>query len=293
MSVQEKPTTVLITGGTDGLGRACAEMLAAEGYRVFAAGRSAEKRAQLDALARERKLPIETLEMDVCDEASVDRALAAMRASPASGGEPLGVLINNAGIGAYAPAEEITMDDLRRVMETNFFAIARLTQKILPEMRAARRGRILNMSSLAGRIAIPMFGAYCASKYALEGWSDALRLEVYPFGIDVVLIEPGVIKTNFQATARDLSGEYWKETSASPYAGIYETYNRQRKIADKRATDTPEDCARVVLRAIRETRPRPRYTVTRQAHLVTLLKKFLSDRMVDARLRRAFGLKRG
>ena len=288
MGAREKLSTVLITGGTDGLGRACAVLLAEQGYRVFAAGRSAEKRARLEEYARQGGLPLETLEMDVCDTASVDRALDEV----CSKAGPVDVLVNNAGIGYYAPVEELRMDDLRSVLETNFFGVVRVTQRVLPGMRERKRGRIVNMSSLAGKLAIPMFGAYSASKYALEAWSDALRLEVYPFGVEVVLIEPGVIKTNFQATAREVSADYWAAAAKSPYAEVYEGYNRRRKSADKSATATPEDCARVVLRAVRETPPRPRYTVTRNARLLSLAKRFLSDRMLDRLLRRAFGLKR-
>jgi len=288
MSAEEKLSTVLITGGTDGLGRACAVLLAEQGYRVFAAGRSAEKRAQLEEYAHQGGLPLETLEMDVCDEASVDRALDEVRSKAG----PVEVLVNSAGIGYYAPVEELRMDHLRSVLETNFFGVARVTRKVLPEMRRAKRGRIINMSSLAGKVSIPMFGAYSASKFALEAWSDALRLEVYPFGLHVVLIEPGVIRTSFQGMARELSADYWAAAATSPYAAVYDGYKRRRKSADHDATATPEDCARVVLRAIRATPPRPRYTVTRQAWLFSRVKRILSDRMLDRLLIRAFKLER-
>jgi NAD(P)-dependent dehydrogenase (short-subunit alcohol dehydrogenase family) len=281
-------STALVTGGTEGLGRAIALLLAEQGYRVFAAGRNAERRAALAQTARERKLPLEAIEMDVTDDASVDRALAEVRAAAG----PLDVLINNAGIGAYAVAEEISLADLRRTMETNFFGVVRLTQRVLPEMRAQRRGRIVQMSSLAGRLAIPLFSAYSASKFALEGWSDALRLELYPFGIHVVLIEPGVIITNFQATARELSAEYWSAVARSPYAGVYEGYNRTRQSANKATRTTPEDCARVVLRALRDSPPRARYTVTPLAGQMSLLKRLLPDSMLDRRIARRFGLDR-
>lgn len=287
MAAQETPTA-LVTGGTDGLGRAIAVLLAEQGYRVFAAGRNAQKRSQLEEYARQGGLPLDTVEMDVADDASVDRALAEVRAA----GGPLDVLINNAGIGAYAVAEELSMSDLRRTLETNFFGVVRVTQRVLPEMRERRRGRIVQMSSIAGKLSIPLFGAYSASKHALEGWSDALRLEVYPFGIHVVLIEPGVIITNFQATAREHSVEYWNNLSNSPYAGVYEGYNRMRQSANKSARTTPEDCARIVLRALQDTPPRPRYTVTPQARQLSWLKRLLPDRTLDKQMIRRFGLDR-
>jgi NAD(P)-dependent dehydrogenase (short-subunit alcohol dehydrogenase family) len=263
-------------------------LLAEEGYRVFAAGRNAERREELAQIAGAKKLPIQTIEMDVTDDASVDRALAEVRTAAG----PLDALVNNAGIGAYAVAEELSLGDLRRTMETNFFGVVRVTQRVLPEMRERRRGRIVQMSSLAGRVSIPLFSAYSASKFALEGWSDALRLEVYPFGIHVALIEPGVILTSFQATARALSADYWNAVSRSPYAGVYEGYNRTRSAANKATKTTPEDCARMVLRALRETPPRPRYTVTPLARQMTLLKRLLTDRMLDRQIVRRFGLDR-
>ena len=282
-------STVLITGGTDGLGRAAALLLAEQGYRVFAGGRNAEKRAALDAQARERRLPLETLEMDVCDDASVDRAVAEVHAKAG----PIDVLVNNAGIGYFAVMEEMKMEDLRQQFETNFFSVVRVTQRVLPEMRERRRGRILNMSSAAGKVALPVFGAYSGSKFALEGMTDALRLEVYPFGIDVVLIEPGYIRTGFQAVSAELSSLYAPASRSTPYARLYEAFRRSTQDARNRSRYTPEDCARVILRALRDHPPKPRYTVTRIARVASWAKRLLPDRALDRRLIRAFGLERG
>src|SRR5713226_10345805 len=138
--------TVLITGATDGLGKAAALLLAGRGYRVFAAGRSLEKRAQLDALAREKKLPLETLEMDVCDDGSVQRAVTLVYQKAGA----IDVLINNAGLVYVGAVEELRMEDWRRQFETNFFGVIRVTQAILPRMRERRKGRILMMSSVSG-----------------------------------------------------------------------------------------------------------------------------------------------
>lgn len=286
MKTEDSRETVLITGGTDGFGRATAVLLAEQGYRVFAAGRSAERRAALEAYAQQGGLPIETVEMDVTDDASVDRALdeVHMRAGP------IDVLINNAGIGIYAVVEEITLKDWRRQLETNFFGVIRVTQRVLPEMRARRRGRIVNMSSIAGKATLPLMGAYCASKHALEALSDALRLEVAGFGIHVVVIEPGYIPTSFQGISRELSGEYAARAAASPYARVYQGFKKARDRSTQNVKDTPHDCARVVLRALRATPPRPRYPVTRQARNVLFAKRFLSDRMLDGIIRRRLEL---
>jgi Short-chain dehydrogenases of various substrate specificities len=250
------------------------------------AGRSAEKRAALDALAGERQLPLSTLEMDVTRDASVDRALGEMRAAAG----PIDVLINNAGIGIMAAFEEVSLEDVRRQFEANVFSVVRVTQRVLPEMRARRRGRILNMSSVAGRITLPFYALYSGSKYALEAMSDALRLEVYPFGIDVVLIEPGYIKTSFQDTSYELSSSYWRDSANSPYQALYDTFRAIRRKNIERSGYAPDDCARVVLRAIRTRRPRARYGVTRTAWIVPLLRRVLTDGMIDRILISRFGL---
>ena len=280
--------TVLITGGTDGLGRAAALLLAENGYRVFAGGRNATRRAELDLLARERRLPLETVEMDVTSDASVERAVASVRSRAGA----IDVLINNAGIAYIAVMEEVKMEDLKQQFETNFFGAVRVTQAVLPTMRERRCGRIVNMSSLAGRVAIPLFGPYSGSKFALEGMTDALRLEVYPFGVDVVLIEPGYIPTNFQGTSVELSSAYAARATESPYATVYNNFRRSWKKSTSDVPYTPEDCARVVLRALRENPPRPRYTVTRAARIATLAKRLLTDRQFDRQLLRRFRLER-
>ena len=154
--------SVLITGATDGLGRAAALLLAERGYRVFAAGRSAEKRAHLDALARKKNVSLETLELDVCDDASVQRAVAAVLAKAGA----IDVLFNNAGVNFSAAVEDLRMEDWRRQFETNFFGVLRVTQGVVPHMRERRQGRIVMMSSVSGFVTAPTQGAYSSSKFA-------------------------------------------------------------------------------------------------------------------------------
>lgn len=284
----EKMRNVLITGGTDGLGRAAVLLFAERGYRVFAAGRSAAKRAELDRLAAEKKLPIATLELDVTDDASVQRAVETVVQTSDS----IDVLVNNAGVGYMAVVEELRLEDLRRQFETNFFGVIRVTQAVLPHMRERRRGRILMMSSVAGLIAPPTYGAYSGSKFALEGLSDALRLEVYPFGIDVILIEPGYIITNFQQTAKELAQPYADAAKASPYAKIYQAAWRGSSSGRGKSKTTPEDCAHTMLRAMEASRPKARYGVTPLAKWVPIAKRLLPTSQIDAYLRRTFGVKR-
>ncbi|PYU83457.1 MAG: hypothetical protein DMG51_12125 [Acidobacteria bacterium] len=179
MNAERGTETILITGATDGLGRAAALLLAERGYRVFAAGRSAEKRVQLDSLAKEKRLPLETLEMDVADDRSVEQAVAVVHQKTGQ----IDVLINNAGLAYFATVEDMNMEDWRRQFETNFFGVVRVTRAALGKMRERRSGRIIMISSVSGLVTPPAQGAYSASKHALEGLSNALRHELYPFRV--------------------------------------------------------------------------------------------------------------
>lgn len=279
---------VLITGATDGLGKAAAILLAERGYRVYAAGRSKEKRAQLDELARTKQLPLQSLELDVCSDNSVPTAVQHVLSEAGA----IDVLINNAGLGYMAVVEELKMEDMRSQFETNVFGVLRVTQAVLPHMRERRCGRILMISSVAGLVSPPTYGAYSSSKHALEGLSNALRLELYPFGIEVVLIEPGYIVTNFQQTATALAKPYADAAKSSPYERVYSgAWGGANKGRDGSKT-TPEDCAHVMLHAIETPSPNPRYGVTPLARTVKFGKRFLSDKMLDLILRRMYGIRR-
>ena len=281
-----KQKSVLITGATDGLGRAAALLLAQRGYRVFAAGRSSEKRAQLDALAREKSLPLESIALDVCDGTSVETAVRAVLGKAAA----IDVLINNAGVNYTAAVEDLTMADWRAQFETNFFGVLRVTRAVLPHMRERRSGRILMISSLSGLVTPPTQGAYSSSKHALEGLSNALRLELFPFGIDVVLIEPGYIITGIQKAAADLSRPYVQK--GGPYAPLYARFFTSVDDTRAKSKTTQEDCARVMLEAIESPKPKPRYGVTSLAPFVKWSKRLLTDSAMDAMLRRRYGIVR-
>src|SRR5271156_109773 len=280
--------TVLITGATDGLGRATAILLAERGYRVLAAGRSAEKRAQLEALAQEKKWPLETLELDVCDDASVQRAVATVLRKAGA----IDVLVNNAGVNFSAAVEDLRMEDWRRQFETNFFGVLRVTQAVVPHMRERKRGRIVMMSSVSGFVTAPTQGAYSSSKFALEAMSNALRLELYPFGVRVILIEPGYIVTGIQQAALELSRPYLDKMTSGPYAPLYARFLESVTGARAKSHTTPEDCARTVLRAIEAPNPKIRYLVTGLAVVAKWCERLLSDRAVDAIFRRRFGIAR-
>lgn len=280
--------TVFVTGGTDGLGRATAILLAQEGYRVFAAGRDAQKRAALEQFAEAQGLKLETLELDVTDDSSAARAVG--EAERRAGG--IDVLVNNAGIAIAAVMEEITLQDLRKQFETNVIAPVRMAQRVLPGMRERRRGRIINMSSIAGKVAHPLMGPYSGSKHALEAVSDALRLELAQFGIQVVLIEPGFIPTNINQTSAGLSALYVQNATASAYARTYSGFLEMWKKVVGRSRSKPEDCARVILQAIRADAPKARYLVTREAKISAAMKWLLSDRRMDQITLRMLGMHR-
>ncbi len=275
----------LITGGTEGLGKAIALRLAREGYRVFAAGRNAERRAKLAEEAQKLNLPITPLEMDVCNDLSVDRALAGIR----SAAGPVDVLINNAGVAYGVTMEEIRMEDLRRQFETNYFAAVRLIQRVLPEMRARQRGWIVNMSSVSGRMTLPVMGPYSSTKHALEAMSDALRHEVRPFGVKVILIEPGYIRTNIENAAIELAAQYRPLMEKGPYAGVYNGFFRGWRKYTGASKTTPEDCAEIVLGALRAAEPGLRYPVPKKAGRRIWFMRMLPGRMADRMIARDFG----
>lgn len=280
--------TALVTGGTDGLGRATAILLAQEGFRVFAAGRDAQKRAALEQFAEEHELPLQTLELDVTDDASAARAVG--EAERRTGG--VDVLVNNAGIAIAAVMEEITLTDLRKQFETNVIAPVRMAQLVLPGMRERRRGRIINMSSIAGKVAHPLMGPYSGSKHALEAVSDAMRLELAQFGIQVVLIEPGFIPTNINQASAGLSAMYMQNAGTSAYARTYSGFLEMWKKVVNRSRSKPEDCARVILHAICADSPKARYLVTREAKISAAMKWLLSDRRMDRITLRMLGMHR-
>ncbi|MEU1846148.1 oxidoreductase [Micromonospora sediminicola] len=266
-------TAVLITGTSSGIGRATVRRLARRpDLTVYATARKVDAIADL-ADAGARLLPL-----DVTDEASMRAAVAAVEAAHGQ----VDVLINNAGYGEYGPVEETPMDRVRAQFETNVFGLARLTQLVLPGMRRAGRGRIVNVSSMGGRLVFPGGGYYHASKYAVEALSDALRQEVRPFGVHVAIIEPGLIRTGFGAVAAsslgagaDPTGPYGRMVAAVD-AAMAKSYRNPLLAAP------PEAVARVIERSVVARRPRTRYLVTAAAWAMVHTRRLLGARLFDA-----------
>ena len=272
--------TILITGATAGIGRTTALHLAELGHHVIASGR---KLAELERLAADGKRlagKLDVIALDVTQPASIAAAVDAV--DTLTGGGGLDVLINNAGFGVLGPTSEISDAEMRRQYETNVFGLMNVTRAFLPGMRARRAGRIINVSSMGGRITLPYFGVYNSTKYAIESLSDALRYELRPFGIDVALIEPGVIRTNFEATAvTGLDG-----FSATPYGPSLANYERMSKGADRFASN-PIVVARAIARAVAARRPAARYVAPRVTSVALWLSAILPTSVWDWAMRRA------
>ena len=267
---------VLITGCSTGIGRATAERLAARGWTVYASARRPETITGLNGCRQ--------LQLDVTDEASMEAAVKAILDEHSA----IAALVNNAGYGIHGAFETTDLDDARRQFETNFFGLARLTQMVLPSRRAAGAGRIVNVSSMGGKITFPGGGYYHASKHAVEALSDALRFEVAPFGIHVIVIEPGAILTKFADTAvgtvehpDDSDGAY---TSFNQLLGLRIKSAYEGRLAQLAAAP-PEAVAKVIERCLSAGRPRTRYLVTAGARTLVNLRRFLPDRAWDAILR--------
>ncbi len=265
---------ILITGSSSGIGRASAVEAAARGHRVFASARRPENLADVA-----RPGSIEPLPLDVTDEASVERAVAEVLRRAGR----LDALVNNAGYGQYGAAEDVRLADWRRQYEVNVFGAVAAIQAALPAMRKAGRGTIVNVSSVAGKIAIPFAAPYCSSKHALEAISDALRIEVAPFGIRVVVVEPGPIATRFGDRARSEVAPLLSKSG--PYKDFYVEAEKAMDSDFRRGQLPPEAVARVILDAIEARRPKIRYSVTVMAKLGIPAKRFLPDRLLDRAMR--------
>ncbi|HWE27951.1 MAG TPA: SDR family NAD(P)-dependent oxidoreductase [Polyangia bacterium] len=279
--------TILVTGATSGIGRHAAIHLAKRGHRVFASGRNQAALAAVATQATADGAALELVALDVTDAASVTRARDAIHAR--TGGRGIDVLINNAGFGVLGPTELITDADMRAQYETNVFGLMAVTRAFLPEMRARRSGRIINVSSLGGRHTLPFFGVYNSTKYAVESLSDALRIELGPFGVDVVLIEPGAIETEF--TPRSLDGGAKYRRADSPYAPVMGAFDRMERMA-KQTSVGPATVSRAIARASESRRPRARYVAPRFAGLFVALMKLMPTRWADQAARLMLGFTR-
>ena len=267
--------TVLVTGASSGIGKDTAIRLLNEGYAVYAAARRIEQMRDLEALGAV------ALKMDVTSEE--DLVACVERIDAERGG--VDILVNNAGFGLFGAMEETPLDDARYQFEVNLFGVARLTQLVLPHMREKGAGKIVNVSSVAGKMHTPLGSWYHASKHALEGWSDCLRWELKRFGIDVIIIEPGLIRTEFGSIA---NASLTAHSPDSAYAGIANRMEARMKRAGPNGSP-PAVIADTIFKAIKARRPRTRYVAGKYAKPVVLFRKLVSDRMFDLLVDRMAG----
>ena len=268
------PHIVLITGASSGIGEATARAFLERGWTVHAAARRVDKMESLAAAGAH----IHSL--DVTDETSMSALVAAIHAENCH----LDVLVNNAGIGVYGSVEEVPLDEARRQFEVNLFGVARLTQLFLPRMREAGAGTIVNISSIGGRVYTPMGAWYHASKHALEGWSDCLRLELAPFGIRVIIVEPGAIETEFAEIA---IAPLLERSGGGPYAEFARkmTAATRRAYLDQKAS-SPRLIGDLIVKAVDSPRPKTRYVAGYLARPVLWARRLLGDRGYDWMVRK-------
>jgi NAD(P)-dependent dehydrogenase (short-subunit alcohol dehydrogenase family) len=280
--MSEPSKAVLITGCSSGIGRATALRLAGSGWTVYATARRPETLGEL------KDAGCKTLALDVTDEQSMQAAVAAIEQAE----DAVGVLINNAGYSQSGAVETVPLEAVRRQFETNVFGLVRLTQLVLPKMRAQRWGKIVNVGSMGGRLVFPGGGHYHATKHALEAISDALRFEVRGFGVDVVLLEPGLITTEFGEAATASMADVEMSAGDDPYAKFNATVGAVTKGAYdgpmRHFGGGPDRVARTIERAIKRRNPPARIKITPSAKVAIGLRRILPDRLWDAAMRAQF-----
>ncbi len=263
---EAKREVVLVTGASSGMGRDFSLKLLDKGYVVYGAARRLEKMSDIEDAGGH------AIRLDITDDSSIAAAVEQIIREQSR----LDILINNAGYGSYGAVEDVPIEEARRQFEVNVFGLARLTQLVLPYMRENHHGRIINISSIAGKIYSPLGGWYNASKFALEGLSDCLRLETRQFGIDVVIIEPGGVDTEWGDIAFDSA---MKHSGSTAYSAMAKGFKKLKE--SFRTQASPEVITALVVKALKVRRPRTRYSAGTGAIPLLFMRKILSDRMYD------------
>jgi len=258
----------LVTGSSSGIGFETSLGLARNGFYTFASMRDVSKNNKIKELAEKENLPIDIIELDVDKEDSIKNAIKSIIEKK----QRIDVLVNNAGWGLWGSVEDVSIDEFKAQFETNFFSVIRIIQEVAPIMREQKSGHIINISSIAGRIGFPISPAYISSKFALEGLSESLRFELMPFGVNVIIIEPGMIKTNFFEPMK--LGKKAEKTDA--YKNITEKVLSGVKMMAQMATD-PKEVSNTIIQAIKEEKPLPRYIVGNDALMFLEAKKMKTD----------------
>lgn len=268
--------TIVVTGASSGMGKDFALSLLKQGHTVYGLARRKEKMNDIVAAGGK------AIAMDITDEGQVDAAVKQILAEQ----ENIDVLINNAGYAVYGTVEEVPIDVARRQFEVNMFGLASITQKLIPGMRANKSGTIINISSMGGKMYTPMGAWYHATKHALEGWSDCLRLELIPFGVNVVIIEPGGIQTEFGNVFQEqLQGDHENGPYAEALQKIIASIN---EMSDKGKLSEPRVITNLIHKAIDSKRPKTRYVAGAFAKPLMFMRKYFGDRVFDRILMQQF-----
>ncbi|MDA0755709.1 MAG: SDR family oxidoreductase [Crenarchaeota archaeon] len=258
----------LVTGSSSGIGHETSLSLAREGYFTYASMRDIKKADVIKKIAEEESLPLKVIELDVDNEDSVEIAIKTIMAKK----QRIDVLVNNAGWGIWGTTEDVSIEEFKEQFETNFFSVVRMIQKVAPIMRKQETGNIVNISSIAGRIGFPVSTAYISSKFAIEGLSESLRYELGPFGVNVIIIEPGIIKTNFFDSMRTAKkadeSDVYRDITIKVISGV--------KMMAEMGTP-PKEVANVIIKSLKEENPLPRYVVGNDAVMFLEAKKMKTD----------------
>lgn len=268
---EEQQKVAIVTGSSSGIGYATSLLLARNRFHTYATMRNIEKSADIQEITNKERLSLQVIQLDVNDDASIRNSIKRIERE----NERIDVLINNAGYGLVGAFEDLSVEEIKSQFETNFFGVIRLTQQVLPIMRKQKSGTIVNVSSGAGRIGFPGMSAYVSSKFALEGLSESMSYELEPFGIKVVIIEPGVIRTNFKKNSV-MSEKSLDNSSISPYSSIIQKIDSSISSIIEHATP-PEDVAKAILHAITSNNPELRYLVGNDMIMMAETKKSMSD----------------
>lgn len=264
---------ILITGTSSGIGKATAKCLLKDGHIIYGASRGIEQMRDLEAEGAS------VFEMDITKSDDITHVVNTLIEREGR----IDVLFNNAGYGAYGAVEDVSVDEARQQFEVNLFGLAELTKLVIPHMREQGSGRIINTSSMGGKIYMPLGAWYHASKHALEGWSDALRFELAQFGIDVVIIEPGIIDTNF---TDGMVKPMLERSGSGPYGKLANAMAESTEHAYDHNSSPPDVIAKMVAKAIEARKPKTRYVAGRLARPLLFIRKYLGDRVFDWLLRK-------
>lgn len=268
----------VVTGSSSGIGFETALLLARSGFHTYATMRNLEKSKSITEIANTEKLPLQVVQLDVNDDISVKNAIDKIVGAAAEENKRIDALVNNAGYGLFGPLEDTSIEEIKAQFETNFFGVIRVTQQVLPVMRKQNSGgTIVNVSSVGGRIGVPVLSAYQSTKFALEGLSESMSYELEPFGIKVVIIEPGFIRTNIVNSSTSAQKAL---DPKSPYFPLTQKVKNHFKSMMENASSSspPEEVAKVILQAITSKNPQLRYTVGNDAATIIQARMNMPDK---------------